>query len=103
MTNIINEKSNIVLIALVLVIIIIIILGIALIMKSIKPKEKVEILDDNTNDDTKKNKHEKLKEIPIKNPSMIDDPASVRMSIEESKADLSNFNVKDDNKDDDII
>ena len=46
-------------------------------------KEPVEIKNNN-----------KPKEIPIKKPSMIDDPASIRMAIEESKADLSEFNVK---------
>lgn len=103
MTNIINGKPNIVLIALIIIIIIIIILGIILIMKFIKPKEKIEILDNSTTDNIQKNSHEKLKEIPVKKTSMIDDPASVRMSIEESKADLSNFNIKDNNKDEEII
>ena len=100
-----NTGLNYTSIALIITIILIAIILIVLIVKN-KSKNNVEILDDETSKIKKDNKKQTIKEIPVKNTSIIDDPATVRMSMEEEKADLSNFNVNnknDTNKDDEII
>lgn len=99
----ISSGPNIIALALVIIVLIILVLLITLISKFIyKQKDNIEVLDDKKSN----NENQKIKEIPIKKTSVIDDPATVKMSIEESKADLSNFNVKNNNntiKDDEII
>lgn len=96
-----SNGPNYIALALVIVVLIIIVLLITLISKIVsKPKDKVEVLDDQKPQNNPKPKK------PIKKTGIIDDPAMVRMSIEEAKADLSNFNVKTNDetkKDDEII
>lgn len=100
-----NTGLNYISIALIITIILIAIILIVLIVKN-KSKNNIEILDEENSKTRNDNKEHTPKAIPIKNTSIIDDPATVRMSIEEAKADLSNFNVEnknDTNKDDEII
>lgn len=102
-----NTGLNYTSIALIITIILIAIILIVLVVKN-KSKNNIEILDDETSKAKKENKNQTIKSIPVKNTSIIDDPATVRMSIEEAKADLSNFNVENnnennENKDDEII
>ena len=83
------------LLALVVALILITLIVIA-VVKDKKKNPQQQNTTDIPKEETTENKKDnlKLKEKPIKKPSMIDDPASVRMTIEESKADLSEFNVK---------
>lgn len=71
---------------------------IALIITTIK-KNKTQPQNENngTNETKKKTRvNNSPKEIPIKKTSIIEDPANIRIAIEESKADLSEFNVKNE-------
>lgn len=99
------DVANNINVVLIITIILIAIILIVLVVKN-KSKNNIEILDDETSKAKKENKNQTIKSISVKNTSIIDDPATVRMSIEEAKADLSNFNVEnknDTNKDDEII
>ena len=99
------DVANNINVVLIITIILIAIILIVLVVKN-KSQKNIEILDEQTTDTEKDNNKHNIKEIPIKKTSIIEDPATVRMSIEEAKADLSNFNVEnknDTNKDDEII
>ncbi len=89
-----SSKLNIILKLLILIIAFaMIVLIVIKVVKSNKKNPQQQNISENKEPVEIKNNN-KPKEIPIKKPSMIDDPASIRMAIEESKADLSEFNVK---------
>lgn len=101
------DVTNNINVVLIITIILIALILIILVIKN-KSQKNIEILDEQTTDTEKDNNKHNIKEIPIKKTSIIEDPATVRMSIEEAKADLSKFNVEnnnenDENKDDEII
>lgn len=83
------------LLALIVALILITLIVIA-IVKDKKKNSQQQYAIDTTKEETTESKRDdiKLTKKLIKKPSMIDDPANVRMAIEESKADLSEFNVK---------
>lgn len=87
------------LLALIVALILITLIVIA-IVKDKKKNSQQQYAIDTTKKETTESKRDdikltkKLTKKLIKKPSMIDDPANVRMAIEESKADLSEFNVK---------
>ena len=74
------DVANNINVVLIITIILIAIILIVLVVKN-KSKNNIEILDDETSKAKKDNKNQTIKSIPVKNTSIINDPATVRISI----------------------